>query len=78
MTIRLVMTACGTSIPGYFGGRRVMSVKNITNITTVARAIGGFGYCAGALTSNNKLSERNVEGTKNVSKNKDEGRTDRS
>ena len=42
MTIGLVMTTCGTGILGYLSGGRVMSIKDIT---TVAWAIGGLGYC---------------------------------
>ena len=48
MSIGLVMTACGTSILGYFGGGHVMPIKDIT---TVVRATGGFCYCVGVLVS---------------------------
>ena len=50
MTIGIAMTACGTGILGYFGSGRVMSIKDIT---TVAGAIVGLGYCVGVLISNN-------------------------
>ena len=42
------MTACGAGILRYFGGGRAVPIKDIT---TVAGAIGGFGYCVGLLIS---------------------------
>ena len=48
LTIGVVITACGTDNLGYFGGGRVMPVKNIT---TVARATDGLGYCVGVFIS---------------------------
>ena len=48
MTIGLVITACGTCILGYFGGGRVMPIRDIT---TAAGTIGGLGYCVGVLIS---------------------------
>ena len=46
MTIGLVMTACGTGILGYFGGGRVMPIKDIT---TVARQLVVLAIVLGCL-----------------------------